>query len=93
MKAAVLHAPNEPLTIEEVTLEKPKAHEVLLRTAFAGLDHCRLFCRGAEALAHDVIRDGDLHLSLMPSTRTAAPAGSRRLPISSESSPALPLLT
>src|SRR5262249_19556505 len=42
MKAAVLHAPNEPLTIEDVTLEKPKAHEVLLRTAFAGLCHSDL---------------------------------------------------
>jgi S-(hydroxymethyl)glutathione dehydrogenase / alcohol dehydrogenase len=39
MKAAVLHAINEPLTIEEVALAKPKAREVLLRTAFAGL--CR----------------------------------------------------
>ena len=42
MKAAVLHAPNQPLTIEEVTLEKPKAREVLLRTAFAGLCHSDL---------------------------------------------------
>ena len=42
MKAAVLHAPNQPLTIEEVALEKPKAREVLLRTAFAGLCHSDL---------------------------------------------------
>src|SRR5215813_9982176 len=42
MKAAVLHAPNQPLTIEEVSLEKPKAREVLLRTAFAGLCHSDL---------------------------------------------------
>ena len=42
MKAAVLHAPNQPLTIEDVTLEKPKAREVLLRTAFAGLCHSDL---------------------------------------------------
>jgi S-(hydroxymethyl)glutathione dehydrogenase/alcohol dehydrogenase len=42
MKAAVLHASNEPLTIEDITLEKPKAHEVLLRTAFAGLCHSDL---------------------------------------------------
>src|SRR5438445_1159810 len=42
MKAAVLHAPNEPMTIEEVTLTKPGPREVLLRTAFAGLCHSDL---------------------------------------------------
>jgi S-(hydroxymethyl)glutathione dehydrogenase / alcohol dehydrogenase len=42
MKAAVLHAPNQPLTIEEVELTSPKAREVLLRTAFAGLCHSDL---------------------------------------------------
>ena len=42
MKAAVLHAPHQPLTIEEVALEKPKSREVVLRTAFAGLCHSYL---------------------------------------------------
>jgi S-(hydroxymethyl)glutathione dehydrogenase / alcohol dehydrogenase len=42
MKAAVLHAANQPLTIEEVTLTKPQSREVLLRTAFAGLCHSDL---------------------------------------------------
>jgi S-(hydroxymethyl)glutathione dehydrogenase/alcohol dehydrogenase len=42
MKAAVLHAPNQPLTIEDVSVEKPKSREVLLRTAFAGLCHSDL---------------------------------------------------
>jgi S-(hydroxymethyl)glutathione dehydrogenase / alcohol dehydrogenase len=42
MKAAVLHAPNQPLTIEEVTLTKPGPRDVLLRTAFAGLCHSDL---------------------------------------------------
>src|SRR5256886_14676326 len=42
MKAAVLHAPNQPLTIEDVALEKPGPREVLLRTAFAGLCHSDL---------------------------------------------------
>ncbi|HYZ42087.1 MAG TPA: Zn-dependent alcohol dehydrogenase [Stellaceae bacterium] len=42
MKAAVLHAPNQPLTIEEVELTKPASREVLLRTAFAGLCHSDL---------------------------------------------------
>jgi S-(hydroxymethyl)glutathione dehydrogenase / alcohol dehydrogenase len=39
MKAAVLHSPNEPLTIEDVALAKPGPREVLLRTVFAGLCH------------------------------------------------------
>src|SRR5215213_9182253 len=42
MKAAILHAPNQPLTIEEVALEKPRSREVVLRTAFAGLCHSDL---------------------------------------------------
>ena len=42
MKAAVLHEPNQPLTIEDVAVEKPKSREVLLRTAFAGLCHSDL---------------------------------------------------
>ncbi len=42
MKAAVLHAANQPLTIEEVALTKPQSREVLLRTAFAGLCHSDL---------------------------------------------------
>ena len=42
MKAAVFHAPNQPLTIEEVAINKPSPREVLLRTAFAGLCHSDL---------------------------------------------------
>ncbi|HZT87746.1 MAG TPA: Zn-dependent alcohol dehydrogenase [Stellaceae bacterium] len=42
MKAAVLHAAHQPLTIEEVSLEKPRSREVVLRTAFAGLCHSDL---------------------------------------------------
>src|SRR5437667_2765926 len=42
MKAAVFHAPNRPLTVEDVAVEKPKGREVLLRTAFAGLCHSDL---------------------------------------------------
>ena len=42
MKAAVLHAVNQPMTIEEVGLAKPKAREVLVRTAYAGLCHSDL---------------------------------------------------
>src|ERR1700692_42038 len=42
MKAAVLDAPNQPLTIQEVALTKPGPREALLRTAFAGLCHSDL---------------------------------------------------
>ncbi|HET6609104.1 MAG TPA: Zn-dependent alcohol dehydrogenase [Rhodopila sp.] len=42
MRAAVFHEAHQPLTIEEVEIEKPKRREVLLRTAFAGLCHSDL---------------------------------------------------
>ncbi len=42
MKAAVLHETNQPMTVEEVALTKPKRREVLVRTAFAGLCHSDL---------------------------------------------------
>ena len=42
MKAAVLHAPHQPLTIEDVSLAKPGPREVLIRTKVAGLCHSDL---------------------------------------------------
>jgi len=42
MKAAVLHEVNTPLSIEDVAVEKPGPHEVLIRTAYAGLCHSDL---------------------------------------------------
>jgi S-(hydroxymethyl)glutathione dehydrogenase/alcohol dehydrogenase len=42
MKAAVLHAANAPLTIEDISIAKPKRREVVIRTAFAGLCHSDL---------------------------------------------------
>jgi S-(hydroxymethyl)glutathione dehydrogenase/alcohol dehydrogenase len=42
MKAAILHAANTPLTIEDVEIAKPKRREVLIRTGFAGLCHSDL---------------------------------------------------
>lgn len=42
MKAAVFHEAHQPLTIEDVEIEKPKRREVLLRTAYAGLCHSDL---------------------------------------------------
>ncbi len=48
MKAAVLHAPREAMTIEDVVIAKPKRREVLVRTAAAGLCHSDLhFIEGA----------------------------------------------
>ena len=42
LKAAVLHAAGQPLTIEDVVIEKPKRNEVLVRTTAAGLCHSDL---------------------------------------------------
>jgi S-(hydroxymethyl)glutathione dehydrogenase/alcohol dehydrogenase len=42
MRAAVFHAAHQPLTIEDVQIEKPRRREVLVRTAFAGLCHSDL---------------------------------------------------
>lgn len=42
MKAAVLHAPGSPMTIQEVVIEKPGRNEVLVRTTAAGLCHSDL---------------------------------------------------
>lgn len=42
MRAAVLRQVNAPLTIEDVRLDKPRDHEVLIRTAAAGVCHSDL---------------------------------------------------
>jgi len=42
MKAAVVWKHGEPITIEEVTVFKPKSREVLVNTAFAGICHSDL---------------------------------------------------
>ena len=48
MKAAVLHAVGQPMTIEEVSLVKPGPREVLIRTSVAGICHSDLhFSDGA----------------------------------------------
>jgi S-(hydroxymethyl)glutathione dehydrogenase/alcohol dehydrogenase len=48
MKAAILHAPQPPLTIEEVDIANPGPQEVLVRTAVTGLCHSDLhFIDGA----------------------------------------------
>src|SRR5271155_5504475 len=42
MKAAVFHGPNQPLTIEQVDIDDPQEHEVLVRTAASGVCHSDL---------------------------------------------------
>jgi S-(hydroxymethyl)glutathione dehydrogenase/alcohol dehydrogenase len=42
VKAAVFHGPNQPLTIEQVDIDKPQAHEVLVRTVASGVCHSDL---------------------------------------------------
>lgn len=42
MKAAVFHAPNQPLTIEDVDIARPLRREVLIRTSACGLCHSDL---------------------------------------------------
>ena len=42
MKAAVLREVKTPLQIEEVSIGKPGPHEVLIRTAAAGVCHSDL---------------------------------------------------
>ncbi len=42
MKAAVFRGPNQPLTIEEVDIDKPRDREVLVKTVAAGVCHTDL---------------------------------------------------
>ncbi len=42
MKAAVFHGPNEPLTIEQVEIDKPMAREIVVKTAASGVCHSDL---------------------------------------------------
>ncbi|MBF6599427.1 MAG: Zn-dependent alcohol dehydrogenase [Dehalococcoidia bacterium] len=42
MKAAIFHGPHEPLTIEQVDVDKPGPREVLVRTVASGVCHSDL---------------------------------------------------
>jgi S-(hydroxymethyl)glutathione dehydrogenase/alcohol dehydrogenase len=42
MKAAVFHGPKQPLTIEQVDIDKPQDREVLVRTVASGVCHSDL---------------------------------------------------
>jgi S-(hydroxymethyl)glutathione dehydrogenase/alcohol dehydrogenase len=45
MKAAVLFAPDKPITIEDVEIDRPQDHEVLVRTVACGVCHSDLHFR------------------------------------------------
>jgi len=52
MKAAVFHAPHQPLTIEEVTIDSPMPREVVVRTVASGVCHSDLhFIEGLYPIA------------------------------------------
>ena len=42
MKAAIFHGPNQPLTIEQVDLDKPQSHEIVVKTVASGVCHSDL---------------------------------------------------
>ncbi|HMO54753.1 MAG TPA: alcohol dehydrogenase catalytic domain-containing protein, partial [Tepidiformaceae bacterium] len=42
MKAAIFHGPHQPLTIENIDIDKPKGNEVLVRTMATGVCHSDL---------------------------------------------------
>jgi S-(hydroxymethyl)glutathione dehydrogenase/alcohol dehydrogenase len=42
LKAAIFHGPHQPLTIEDVEIDKPMAHEVLVRVVGSGVCHSDL---------------------------------------------------
>src|SRR5271169_6416100 len=42
MKAAIFHGPHQPLTIEQVEIDEPHDHEVLVKTAASGVCHSDL---------------------------------------------------
>ncbi len=42
MKAAVFNGPQQPLTIEEINIDKPMAHEIVVKTKVSGVCHSDL---------------------------------------------------
>lgn len=83
MKAAVLREVGKPLQIEDVQINKPGPHEVLIRTVAAGLWHSDLhFIEGsyptqlAAVLGHDCagvgVAVGSVVRTVMPGDRVFA---------------------
>lgn len=42
MKAAIFHGPHQPLTIEDIEIDKPKGHEIVVKTMASGVCHSDL---------------------------------------------------
>ena len=42
MKAAIFHGANKPLTVEQIDIDEPRDHEVLVRTVATGVCHSDL---------------------------------------------------
>ncbi len=56
MKAAIFHAPHQPLTIEEIDIDSPMAHEIIVRTVATGVCHSDLhFVDGLYPISTPVI--------------------------------------
>ena len=56
MKAAIFHAPHEPLTIEDVQIDAPMSREILVRTVASGVCHSDLhFVEGLYPMASPAI--------------------------------------
>ena len=56
MKAAIFHAPHEPLTIEEVDIDAPMSREILVRTVASGVCHSDLhFVEGLYPMASPAV--------------------------------------
>ncbi|HUA32572.1 MAG TPA: Zn-dependent alcohol dehydrogenase [Candidatus Binataceae bacterium] len=60
IKAAVFHGPNQPLKIEQIDIDEPQDHEVLVKTAASGVCHSDLHfveglypLPGAAVLGHE----------------------------------------
>jgi S-(hydroxymethyl)glutathione dehydrogenase/alcohol dehydrogenase len=56
MKAAILHAPDQPLTIEEIDINAPADNEVLVHTAVSGVCHSDMhYVDGKRAIPYPAV--------------------------------------
>ena len=56
MKAAILHAPDQPLTVEEIDINAPAANEVLVHTAVSGVCHSDMhYVDGKRAIPYPAV--------------------------------------
>ncbi len=56
MKAAILHAANQPLTVEEIDISDPRANEVLVHTSVSGVCHSDMhYVDGKRAIPYPAV--------------------------------------